>query len=242
MINILDPYDFPYRRGKFEEWAPPLLREMHPSLSHDLIVNENIAYSATDNKLDGKNILIIGGGGSTNRFDLNNYDVYWSMNSFFLNEKVRKLRLQLIGIGAGVDLHNRLFLDYVEYFRPILAFEIHPAWVHRQYNHLGSLKMCYHTSLYGKIGMGIRLVNLAAALGAATVSFIGFDGPEAILQGDHAFEPGKTDLPSLVSESNARFVHKHQYDFCWKRLMITYPFTKFISLDKDNYYHQCLLS
>lgn len=241
-MNVFDPYDFPYRRGEFKNWAPPLLRAWHHKIcgSSELLVKDTIAYTKPFD-LTNQSVCIIGGGGSVNRFPLGEYDHYWSLNSFYKHEKIRKMPLQLVGVGAGVDLNDAAFTQYVREHSPVLAFEIHPVWEFRQYNHLSARMMCYHTALYGKIGMGIRLINLAAELGAETVSFIGLDGPEAILRGDHAFEPGKTDLPSLTDATNAHFIHKHQYDFCWKVLVNQYPFTKFISIDKENKYHEFLL-
>ena len=240
-MNIFDPYDFPYRKGEFKNWAPPILKAWHPNIcsSSELIIKDSIAYTKPFD-LTGQSVCVIGGGGSVNRFSIGEYDHYWSMNSFFKHDKLKSMPLQLVGVGAGIDLNDKAFIDYVEIFQPVLAFEIHPVWEHRLYSHLNTRWMCYHTALYGRIGMGIRLINLAAELGAETISFIGLDGPEAIFRGDHAFEPGKKDLPSLVNEENAHFIHKHQYDFCWKTLLNLYPFTKFISIDKENQYHEFL--
>lgn len=241
-MSEFDPYDFPYRRGEFKNWAPPLLKMWHPTICKEspLVIKEEIVYTKPFD-LSNQSVCIVGGGGSVNRLTIGEYDHYWSMNSFFKNEKVSKLNLQLVGVGAGVDLHHPDFIQYCKSHDTVLAFEIHPAWEHRQYNHFENRKMCYHTALYGRIGMGIRLIQLAAELGAETVAFIGLDGPEAILKGDHAFEPGKTDLPSLTDATNAHFIHKHQYDFCWQVLVNQYPFTKFISIDKENKYHEYLL-
>ena len=44
-----------------------------------------------------------------------------------------------------------------------------------------------HTRFYGRLGAGARMKIFAAQLGFDKVYFTGFDGPEAIFDGDHAF-------------------------------------------------------
>lgn len=236
---VEDPFDFPYRRGGFKEWAPRLLREMHELDS--VYIQDDICYSVPAPDLTGASVLVIGGGGSSNQVSTEGYDYIISMNHFFLNERFSKTKIDLVGLGAGVNLKSVDFLKYVYEFNPTLAFEIHPNWSPASYSHLAnSFRVYYHTQIYGRIGMAVRLINLAAALGASTVSFIGLDGPEAILAGNHAFQPGKKDLPSLLNEGNASIIHQAQYDHFWGYIQNLYPNTKFVSIDKENKYHKCL--
>ena len=86
--------------------------------------------------------------------------------------------------------------------------------------------------------MCARMVNLAAALGASRVEFIGFDGPKAIIEGNHAFEKGKTKLPSFCTPDNAHKIHQEHYRLFWKYITELYPNTTFVSIDKRNEYHK----
>lgn len=237
-MEIDDPFDFPYRRGGFTEWAPLLLKRMHEL--DNVRIKEDICYSLPAPDLTGTNVLVIGGGGSSSQVSMEGYDYIVSMNHFFLNEKFSQTKIDLVGVGAGVNLRDVKFLKYIREFNPTLAFEIHPNWSPTSYAHLDSFKVFYHTHVYGKIGMAVRLINLAAALGATSISFIGLDGPEAILAGRHAFQPGKTDLPSFLHEGNASIIHQTQYNHFWSYIRNLYPNTKFISIDKKNKYHQVL--
>ena len=122
---------------------------------------------------------------------------------------------------------------FINKYNPQVVFEIHPNWYKVNIPATG----LYHTKIYGQIGVGARLINLAAALGAEQIDFIGLDGPTAILNGQHAFEPGKTELPSLCNKNNAHQIHLDQYGFFWSYIKKLYPNTIFNSLDKNNIYH-----
>lgn len=236
---VEDPFDFPYRRGSFQEWAPPLLCKTHEI--DNVIVRGDVCFSTPAPNLGGAHVLVVGGGGSANSVTYDGYDYIISMNHFFLHPVLSQTQVNLVGVGAGVNLKDEKFLTYVRDFNPVLAFEIHPNWSPANYAHLkSSLKLFYHTQVYGRIGMGVRLVNLSAALGAARISFIGFDGPAAILTGNHAFQPGKKDLPSLCNAENADRIHEGQYSHFWDYIRKIYPEVKFVSLDEENKYHKDL--
>lgn len=229
MYDTFHPFNFPYATTNFKEWAPRKLKEVFRIEPE--VIKDDIIYK--DIYLNGGNVLILGGGPSSQaKLDLSRYTDIWSMNKCFnLN-----IKFDLIGVGAGVDIENKKFKDYCELFKPQLAFEIHPNWINKQVPATGY----FHTKMYGKIGVGVRLVNLAAAVGATHIDFIGFDGPSAILNGAHYFEPGKTDLPSFCTKDNADAVHLTQYNFFWNYIRDLYPKVNFNSLDKKNKYHKCL--
>lgn len=226
MYNTFHPFNFPYATDNFKEWAPLAFNKIlgvKPS-----VVKDDIVYK--DIYLNGDSVLIIGGGPSScAKLDLTQYSDVWSMNKCYrLN-----IKFDLIAVGAGVDLQDTEFINYINLYKPQLAFEVHPKWFGVKLPATGY----FQTKMYGKIGVGVRLVNLAAALGAAKISFIGFDGPAAILKGNHYFEPGKKEMPSYCNEINADSIHEEQYKFFWNYIKELYPNTEFNSIDKENRYH-----
>ena len=196
------------------------------------VIKEDIIYD--DLYLNGESVLIIGGGPSARDVDLEGYSDIWSMNRFYLSP-LKNIKLDLIAVGANTDREHPNYLEYVETYSPQLAYEIHPKWLYYKID--GGV---FHTKIYGQIGVGVRLVNLAAALGAKRISFIGFDGPKAILSGAHYFEPGKTELPSMCTKEIAYEIHVNQYNFFWSYIRNLYPNTEFNSLDKTNELHAVL--
>lgn len=237
MQSVYDPFDFPYRNGPLEKWAPPLLKVLFGVQDQDLFVQSDIVHDF--NLIVEEPVYIMGGGPSTlQHLEYNKCKYRWSMNQAYKSLK----NIALLAVGANVDISSTEFLDWSYYEGGILAFEIHPKWGGmRQYiNKLRGTTQFFHTQIYGKIGVGARLINLAAALGAPEIHFIGLDGPSAILSGQHAFEPGKTELPSMCTPENAQEIHQYQYDFFWEHITGLYPNTKFISIDKHNVLHRVL--
>ena len=50
------------------------------------------------------------------------------------------------------------------------------------------------TRYYGCVGIGHRLLVLAMALQAKEISFVGIDGPNGMINGNHAFEDKKVNV------------------------------------------------
>ena len=57
---------------------------------------------------------------------------------------------------------------------------------------------CMHTYDYTILGACVRMIEFACFLGVSHLDFTGLDGVEAILEGKHAFQPGKTELPGVL--------------------------------------------
>jgi uncharacterized Rossmann fold enzyme len=246
-VDKLDVFYYPLADGGFPDWAIRKAKIFFPDLIDDVIINDHILYRYIEplQKMKKKSILVVGGGPSTNLLstgDFLSYDFIFSMNHFFKHKILRDILVDIICIGAEVNLVDQEFQHYLSKFKPIIAFELHPDWFRLRSAlpifYLKDRKIFYHTKFYGQIGVGARLVTLAAALGASAVSFIGFDGPEAILRGDHAFEKGKNTLPSMCNSDNAHTVHERHYDAFWRYITALYPDTSFISIDKENEYHK----
>jgi hypothetical protein len=242
----LDPFYFPLAHGKFPDWAQKWFLENFSTFSSNLVAKPDIIYQESKNvDIGGQYVLVVGGGPSTNLLIRGEYDLYdavWSINKFYRHRILEKIKVDVVSVGAGVDLLNEQFHNYIHKFKPVLMFEVHPAW-HTQKRLINSFyekskKICSHTRIYGQIGGGVRLINLAASLGASQIDFIGLDGPEAILEGRHAFEPGKKALPSFCQPHTASRIHQEHYDFFWKYIQELYPNCKLNSLDKHNKYHR----
>lgn len=243
----LDVYFYPLATDEFPLWALRQAKILFPDLNDNIVSNKHIIYRDIDDltKIAGSSVIVVGGGPTTHALTIDDYlkyDFVFSMNSFFKHSVLKNIRVDIAGVGAGVNLVDPTFQSYLKKFNPILAFELHPDW-YRMNRILATFynkarKMFYHTKFYGQIGMGARMVNLAASLGAKTVSFIGFDGPKAILKGQHAFEQGKTQLPSFCTPENADEIHKKHYHLFWEYITNLYPGTTFISIDQCNEYHK----
>lgn len=240
----MSPFDFPYRNGDFKQWVTPLFKRTFPFDMSKLVIKDDIIHNCPFSILPHRKVLVVGGGPSTLTF--NNYDDYdhvWTMNKGYQLPQLRE-SIELLSVGAGVNLQDDSFQTLISNVKPYLAFEIHPKWFTVDQKILiKKLEYCsfaYHTNIYGKIGSAVRLINLAASVGAKDISFIGLDGPEAILQGQHAFEPGKTDLPSFCNKDNVVEIHQDQYDHFWQYIRNVYPDVKFNSIDKNNRYHVSL--
>ena len=69
-------------------------------------------------KFEGKTILLIGGGPSTNDIDWTNlnfdYDYAWSCNNFFMNPKMEKVKMSLVALSPTVDLEDERLINYVK--------------------------------------------------------------------------------------------------------------------------------
>lgn len=235
---------------KFKEWSSTTLQVLFPMLSSNLLTNNFISYNHDKDfdKFKNKKILVIGGGPSTNDLSFDNIDVdyIFSANSFFLNEKLANKKIDIAMVGAEVDTNSEEFISYVDKFQPWLGFEIHGKWKSLDYNryvneHLYnsySKLFCMQSRYYGCVGVGHRLLVLAMALQAKEIYFIGIDGPGGMINGNHAFEGNKVNLPKLpkhLNESNAEEIFLNAYkDFLTHvKEDIKYE-GKLINLGKDN--------
>lgn len=246
MTNPFDIHYYPLADQEFPLWVLKKANEQFfPQLCDNVIANDQIVYRNISQLVEfkDKNVLIIGGGPSSNSLTpecIATFDKVVSMNHFFMNPLFGRTKIDLVAVGAGVRLWDHWFKKYLVDFKPIIAFELHPNWL--QYPIHGFYRLdstiFFQTHFYGKIGVGVRLVILMSALGVKSVSFIGFDGPEAILKGQHAFEQGKTALPALCNEENAHSVHLDHYNKFWAYITEQYPNTQFISIDKTSEYHK----
>jgi len=188
----------------FHEEAGNRIREVFHSFCEPLVFDEHLIYTI-NNKFRGCKLLVLGGGGSTQRWidskPALNYDTIWSLNSFYKNDYIKNnLKVDLFTVGPEVDLHDNILLDYLHKHNTIAAVELHQKWG-RTFNNPESgktpeemkneinefykdNKKVFQTKFYSQLGGGVRLLIYAAHIGVAKIDFIGFDGPQAILDGD----------------------------------------------------------
>jgi len=156
------------------------------------LANEDIIYSEHERLSDckDKSVLVVCGGPSTKTIPWENldYDSLWSCNHFYLSEKLKDKKLDLVTVVAGlVDVNNdKEFNDYVNKFRPLISFETEQGCRSRdKKNYQQAIKFCkshkdivsfFHTRYRGQPGLGLRMVIYAIFLGYKNISFVGIDG------------------------------------------------------------------
>lgn len=227
------PIDVIQYIDRYLPWANPIIQ------------TSEIIYSNRDflKKYKDSNILIIGGGASTLSFDwsknFEEFDFIWSCNHYFQCWKLYDIRVDLVMIMPGVNLCNLQFLNKINKDNTLCGFEVHDKWMDGRLNNFyDKNKMFFSMSkMFSILGIGSRMVILAAELGVRKISFIGFDG---YYNNIHAFEKNKKKWPSGINDSNAKAIYTKEYDELWNYMIGKFPATKIISIDKDNILHEKL--
>lgn len=241
---MIDPHQHHRAIEKFPVWVEKDFIKMFPNFSDNLISNKNIVFQWKDrfsNYLD-KTLMLIGGGPSSSDISWkeNSYDYLWSMNQFYKSKIFENVRVDLAMIMSETNLDDEALINKANNDNTLLGFESHDKWMNYDFKK-DEKYFCMHTRFYGKIGIGARMKIFAAQLGFSKVYFTGFDGPEEILLGNHAFEPGKTTLPSVFLGQPEHLIcahHKKQYDYLWEFIKMEYPKTTFINLGGGEKYHE----
>ena len=184
-------------------------------------------------KFEGKTILLIGGGPSTNDIDWTNlnfdYDYAWSCNNFFMNPKMEKVKMSLVALSPTVDLEDERLINYVKKHNTICTFEggISPFREHSALSkfkeHFPDQVAYFHLRYFSKLGTMNRLACLAKFLKAKKIYLVGMDG-YSITQGldyDHAFED--RDLKKINNSGRifSYHLHKRLYVLFWEYLLNT---------------------
>jgi len=209
-----------------------------------IVASREIVYTNLEEfkNYENSKILIIGGGPSTKEivYNLSDYDYIWSCNHFFKNPKLKNQKIDLAIIMPEVDLKSDEFLEYRRKHNPLLGFEIHDSWMNYRFDDYERYFLM-HTRFYSKIGIGARMLIFSAAIKCKQVDFVGFDGPSYQLKGNHAFQPGKKNLPSIfVGKSERQIVDFHimQYETLWNFIGLKFPNTRFTNIGYGNEYHK----
>lgn len=212
----------------------------------DLTSNNEIIFSNTkffEQKYKDKKILIIGGGPSTQKLiksgyqeTFNKYDYLWSANSFYLNETLKNIKMDLIMVMLQTKIKSPEFVKYMFKNRPLMGFELHNKWESQKVNYDKLFMM--QTRFYGILGVCQRMIIFACYLGAKEVGFVGLDGLKSMKEGNHSFEKNKNDLPSISDEG----VFQYQSDCFWNHVNKLYTDTKIINHGYQNNYHRNFLN
>ena len=233
----MNPFESQKRRVLFSSWSAGASTDMFPdSFLENSFANEDVFCTQVSSlkRFTDKKILIVGGGPSTRDFDFSNhgYDFIWSCNHFFLNDILSNTKVDLVSIAGEVDIESDDFVNYTSKFNPLVCLEIHERWRGYKFNDYHNY-MVFHSDFYGKLGICVRQIIMAAFCGCSEVGFVGLDGPEYIKKGDHSFEKNKKLLPSGYSDE----MYYNQYKIFWQYVKYKFPKTLFKNLGYQNTYH-----
>ena len=162
-------------------------------------INTEIRISINDsiqNMVGQQEVLIIGGGPSTNTIDFDDFKdtPKWTMNNFFLNDTIKDLDIQLITLLDDVDIDNPLLWEYVSKSNPLIIQEISDFGYQRikKIKNYHNNMTCMLTRYRSRLGVGARLIVLAIMLGIQDIYFCGFDGLDPKTKDNHSFEKNKS--------------------------------------------------
>ena len=221
----------------FPNWVIRDCRLSFKKFVKSVVANNKIVYSDLKHfkEYEDKSVLIIGGGPSTNKLDYDGTkrDFTWSCNHFYLNPVLKNVKVDLVMLMGEADLKSKDFIEYRDKYSPHLGFEAHDRWVGFDFDDYTKYFMM-HTKLYSKLGIGARMILFAAFLGCKLIKFVGLDGYAPIYAGNHAFEVGKTSLPSNFSEE----LYDNQYQYFWRYTTDLFPDVQFVNLGGGHKFHE----
>lgn len=155
------------------------------------------------NNLQGKTILIVGGGTSTldRRWEHTPYDVLWTCNDFYKEERLLNVKVDTYMFGNTTDLKSNQLIDKLNKDKPTVFYEPH----HYRGKHLTeefkifALRLdvpVFETNINPgkaqgrecqKAGATFRLIQLALESNASYINYVGFDGFDKEFSNKHAF-------------------------------------------------------
>lgn len=135
-------------------------------------------------KYNKKSILILGAGPTTatSNWKEINYDYLWSMNHFFLSEKVTKFKPDLVSLGNEVDFNetNRLLHKFIEETNCDIIIQPNDVRKNRGMTKFKSKfrkRIGYYSPRWnGKLGAAQRMLLLAIFLKVKNIYIAGIDG------------------------------------------------------------------
>lgn len=170
----------------------------------EYLISENFNCS----KYEGKSILILGGGPSTNEVNWENleYDYVWSCTNFFMNDRILNQNLDLGTLGNLQNFKDQRLINFLE-TNPQLKILIETDYLYpntipdnrdffTQYEdriYYGKCDKSYTTF----VGPPARLMLLACNLKAGKIYFAGIDGYDKNMKNPHSF----TDVKGLNEEA-----------------------------------------
>jgi len=224
-------------RDTFSTWVNKEALRFPNYITEDMVGNNEFIcskYSKFKN-YENKHVLIVGGGPSTSMLDFSKQerDFTWSVNHFYLNPVLNKLKVDMAMIMGEPDITSKEFIEYRDKFKPMIGFEIHDRWNGYKFDNYENYFLM-HTDFYSKLGACVRMIILACFLKAKKVSFVGLDGPDYIKKGQHAFEKNKTTLPSEFSDK----VYEWHYFLFWDYIKKSFKGIEFKNLGYGQKFHK----
>lgn len=185
--------------------------ERYGFLNHPVVVRNHFFTPEIEEfkKFKNSKILVIGGGPTTNEIDWNpkDYDFIFSCNHFFLNEKIKNIKVDLCFICSEVNILSQPFLEYLTKFKTYVGFEDYydPAFeVDRLNSIIYNKVFCCISRFQGRIGVGPKLALFAAHLEASEIHMVGIDGVPS------NYQKGQCSKHSF--QSNKKFQTNYPYD------------------------------
>ena len=122
---MVDPYDvfyYPLADSEFPYWVVQKAKLMFPELTDSMAIQKDIVYRKINelNSFAGSNVLVVGGGPSTNNLEIDDflsYDFIFSMNSCFKH----KISL-FLPLLAVIFLLSVVKLEIIAYLFHIIIF------------------------------------------------------------------------------------------------------------------------
>jgi hypothetical protein len=186
--------------------------------------------ASIEKMLEQDEVLIIGGGPSTNAVDFEDFKdtPKWTMNNFFLHKAIKNLdNIQLITLLDNVDIENPLLWECVSRINPLILQEISDMG----YQRIKKIKThhenmtCMLTRYRSRLGVGPRLIVLAIMLGIKNIYFCGFDGFDVDSKNTHSFEKSK-DFPQWF-KTGGKSLQRQQFFVFWTYILELQKFYNF---------------
>lgn len=229
----------------FETRVTIAMKTLFPSYSDNLVGNSEMVFQNnpeinkihSENKSRRNKLIIVGGGPSTNEVKWENlkYDYIWSSNHFYKSDKLKDRKVDLAYLGQEVDYNNSELREYINKFKPLVAFEPAGKWfeslipssvtmyapfkqskepIIQDYlkNHI-----CVMSKFYGVLGVGLRQLIFALFLGFKEIYFVGLDGLPGF-NTPHSFETGKLGAGAPHKEGAMERYKKH-YVHYWNYIL-----------------------
>ena len=180
---------------------------------------EEMSFNLED--FGGKTILVLGGGTSTldRKWENLDYDYLWTCNSFYMEERLLKKKVDLFMLGFLTDIESKVLRSKLRDDTPFTFFEESyyrgkQNWtVFRDFVHaIGypvynmPIPFDHKYTEAQKAGAAFRLVVLAMMSNASKIYFAGLDGFNESFSNVHAF----TKHPGL-KDSDTRRKWKEEY-------------------------------
>jgi hypothetical protein len=190
-------------------------------------INAKFPENFNFKKYEGKTIMVVGGGPTTNDASWENleYDYIFSCNQYYECDKLHNKEIELVSlinrilVGNDLKLHEKLDNE-----NTIIGIEpIHSSHVYRQkgfehfYTKYSDRCIFFDTKFQSKSGVASRLAILAAMLKPKTIYMVGIDG-----HGDsttlHSFDKNLVGIRDgnpldVINKHHMQF-SKYMYDIC----------------------------